>query len=154
MQTDGIPLDVRFIDFQLCRVGSVAIDLSFLIYAGTTKEIYGNLDHYLKIYYQSFCDTLRSYNLIPSEIFTFEDLKKEWKDHCKFGFILSQLLWRNKLSKTYERKNLVELEETMEFSGNEEKVIEEMMINYQIDRNRVRDIFVDLAHHMYENDYL
>lgn len=64
------------------------------------------------------------------------------------------MLWRNKLSRTYETKNLVELEETMKFSGNVGIVIEAIMEKYQMDRDRVREIFVDLTQHVYENEYL
>lgn len=151
LQGSGNPVHVKLLDFQLCRSGSVVSDLSYLLYSGVTKDIHDNLDHYLKIYHDSFSDTLRSYKLDPSKIFTFEDLKKEWKEHCTYGFLLATLLWGNKLSKSYEKRNLVEMEENNEFEKLKDKNFIE---TYEVDTVRLNTIFVDLVKHLNKNDWL
>lgn len=85
-------MDARLIDFQLCQYGSVVQDLAYFFYSGITKEIVEKFDYYLKIYHHTFSETLRLFSLEPSTIFTFEDLKKEWKNHCANGFIIGQMI--------------------------------------------------------------
>lgn len=54
-------------------------------------------DYYLKIYHDIFSETLKNFNLDPATIFTFEDLKKEWKNYCANGIIIGQMICiRNK----------------------------------------------------------
>lgn len=148
MQEFGKPVDVKLLDFQACRSGTVVSDLAYLIYSGATKEVYGNLDHFLKIYHDSFADTLRSYNLDTSKIFTLDDLKSEWKDHCAIGFLLSALLWGNKLSKCYEKRNFFELEQSGTLA------VETGIDTYETDVDKLHTIFVDLVEHMNENNWL
>lgn len=147
-------MDVRFFDFQLCRNGSVVSDLSYLLYSGVTKEIFGKLDYYLKIYHDSFSDTLRSFDLDPSKIFSFQDLKKEWKDHSAFGFIMSQVIWRGKLSQSFEKRNLVELDEKNDNVENSNDTNILYAEKYKMDTKKLKEICLDLVQHFYENDFL
>lgn len=100
------------------------------------------------IYYNSFADTLRGFNLNPDQIFTFDDLKQEWKDHCQFGFILSQAVLRIKLG------NVVEIPKMDLYNGSELAVAQEIMELWQTDEKRLREICLDLVQHLYDNDYL
>lgn len=154
LQNNGTPVDLVLLDFQLCRSGSVVSDLSYLLYSGVKKEIFGNLDYYLKIYYDSFSNTLRHFNLNPSLIFTFEDLKQEWKDHCAYGFIMAQLLLGNKFSKQYEKRNFVDLTEGGEFLNFTQDGQTQLMERYQTDVEKLNGILKDMAQHLYESDYL
>lgn len=152
---NGDIVDIRLIDFQLSCISSVVTDLCYLLYAGTKKEIFNKLPYYLKIYHNKFSDTLKSFNLDASEIFTIDDLEREWKEHSAYGLILSQLVWPSKLSKVYETRSLVELEEMDEkvYSAdeNEAKALSE---KYQLDVEQLMQISLDLVQHFYDNDSL
>lgn len=151
MQESQQPLIVKLIDFQICRSGSVVSDLSYLLYSAVTKNILDDLDHFLKIYHDSFSDTLRSYNLDPSAIFTFADLKAEWKNHFAYGYIISQVLWANKLMKAYDKRNFVELEENGIFEWNNDEQSPE---KYELDVEKLDKILMDLTLHVNENGWL
>ncbi|CAH1170176.1 unnamed protein product [Phaedon cochleariae] len=83
--------DIRFIDFQLTRVGTVVYDLSYCIYASCSGETIDNLDYYLKIYHQSLSESLKGYDLDPELIYSYENFKDEWKQYSKFGLIMGLL---------------------------------------------------------------
>lgn len=152
-QNCGFPTDVRLVDFQMCLSGSVVLDLSYLFYSGGTKEILDNLEHYLEIYYDSFSDTLRSFKLDPSKIFSFKNLKEEWKDHCAFGFIMGQMVWRNKLAQYTESVIAINDNKKFDDKGNTSR-LQKIMDTFQIDEGKLREVVVDIVQHLHENDYL
>lgn len=143
------------IDFQLCCRSSVVVDLSYLVYSGATKTILDNLEHYLKIYYKTFSNTLTSFNLDPQTIFSFEDLQREWKIHSKFGFIIGQLVWRTKLSTSYEKNNLIQLQEAgIQLNVDTDDVDKIMAEKYDTDLNMLNSVCFDIIMHLHDNDYL
>lgn len=145
-------LDMKIIDFQLCRISSVVSDLSYLIYSGASKAILGNLEYYLKIYHKTFSNTLRKFNLEPEKIFTFENLKEEWKAHCKFGFIFGQVTWRSKLQNNYEKRNLSELnEEKIEILGDANQLFNH---KYKDEFSEIKEVCLGIIEHLHNNDYL
>lgn len=146
-------MDIRIIDFQLCRYGSVVSDLAYLLYSGGTKEIFRQFDYYLRMYHDSFSSTLRDFGLDASKIFTFDDLKNEWRDNCAFGFAFSQMMWFSKLAKSYEKRNLLAVSEVKTLGGVYD-VDKEIAAKYDIDTSRLKEILVALAEHLYDNDYL
>lgn len=85
-------------------------------------------------------------------------MRKEWKEHCAFGFVLSQLIWRTKLAKIFEKRKLVEVEETEAEIVQDEEInlskVKEHAEKCQIDNAQLLEVLDDLVQHMYENDYL
>lgn len=145
-QEDGKFEDLRFVDFQLSRVGSVAHDLGYLFFSGVKKEIFDNFEDYLKIYHNSFSNTLRSYDLDPVEIFTFEDLKNEFKKYYLYGFVLGLIIWPNKLSDSYQTKSAVELSE-------ESKSPPSIYID-ALKNNDIKEICLNIVKFLYSSDLL
>ncbi|CAG9837621.1 unnamed protein product [Diabrotica balteata] len=87
--------DLKFIDFQTCKVGSAVYDLSYCIYSGGSKDVLDNLDYYLKLYHKNLTETC---TLMGCEDFiSLEELNQEWKDYCKFGWIMAMVILRAKL---------------------------------------------------------
>lgn len=146
--------DIRLIDFQLCRSGSVVNDISYLIYSGVTKDILDSLDYFLKIYHDSFSNTLRAFDLEPSEIFSYEDFVVEWKAYCSFGFLLAPPIWTTKLAGSYEKKNLVELNDNIR-TENRGTVSQDSNLEDQgQDQKKLREVFSNLVLHMFDRSYL
>ncbi|KAJ3649623.1 hypothetical protein Zmor_021354 [Zophobas morio] len=83
------PIDMRFLDLQVVKVGSPACDLSYALYSGAFKDVYDNLDDYLKIYYESFSSLLKGLGSDPEKLFPFEALKNHWKKYARFGMIMA-----------------------------------------------------------------
>lgn len=140
LQKDGNPLDVKLLDFQVSKRASVVCDLAYFFYSGVSKDILDNLDYYLKIYHDSFANTLRSFNLDPATIFTFEDLKEEFTEYYSYGFILGQLALQLKLN---TGKNLSE--------AIKETDAQELERNGLV---KPYGICVDIVKHLYERKLL
>lgn len=91
----------------------------------------------------------------PSKIFTFKDLKEEWKKHSAFGFVLGLLMWRNKSNKSYEKRNILEVDQEKKLNvGKNEDTSRNYLKKYQTDVNKLNEIFLDLVYHFYNNGYL
>lgn len=65
---------------------------------------------------------------------------------------MSQMLWRGKLSKTYEKRTFVELTESNGITDAESFKEEEE--KYEMDMTKIKEICVDLVEHLFKNDYL
>ncbi|XP_017785232.1 PREDICTED: uncharacterized protein LOC108568569 [Nicrophorus vespilloides] len=75
-------IDVRMLDFQLARKASPIVDLSyFLTTSGCSKDVFNNVDAFLKIYHDALVNTLDRLHCDP-DVFPFGELKRQW---CKYG---------------------------------------------------------------------
>ncbi|RZC37726.1 EcKinase and/or DUF1679 domain containing protein, partial [Asbolus verrucosus] len=79
------PTDMRFLDFQLSRVGSPVIDLSYFLYSCADEEVLNNFDSILKVYHSSISDCLSELGCDPETAFPFKKLKEHWREYGKFG---------------------------------------------------------------------
>lgn len=80
------PQRMKIIDFQLVRLGSCALDISFFIYSCTSEEL--RATHYqvmLDWYYEGVEHTLRQFKLDPQLIFPKTVLADELKKFARFG---------------------------------------------------------------------
>ncbi|KAG7164289.1 putative Ecdysteroid kinase-containing protein 6 [Homarus americanus] len=83
----GAPVDLRLLDFQVCRKASLATDLNFFMYTSLTgdqrKE---NLHVFLKAYHDSFRQVMEGAGFpMP---FSTEELLQEYHKRNLFGFIM------------------------------------------------------------------
>jgi Ecdysteroid kinase-like family len=82
---NGKPVDLRFIDFQLARFGSLALDLSYLLYNSCTKSILdAHWDVFMNTYMEELNSTLESMGASKSKI-TRHQLDEEMKRFGRFG---------------------------------------------------------------------
>ncbi|CAG9833073.1 unnamed protein product [Diabrotica balteata] len=84
--TTGKPLDLRFVDFQLSRIGTPVYDLSSSLYACSSPDLFSDFNRLLEVYYSSLSQSLRGMDCDPDKIYSFEDLTRDWKTYSKFGF--------------------------------------------------------------------
>ncbi|XP_057665831.1 uncharacterized protein LOC130899708 [Diorhabda carinulata] len=132
--------DMKMIDFQISNVGSVVHDLSYCLYAGGSKEIFDNFNHYLKIYHESLSDTCLKFSC-PNFI-SLDELKEEWKNYGRCGFILGIILIDIKLSENVSLDDMA-------------KMNDEGVQNFsQDDAQTIKRKLLELVNHMFENDFL
>ncbi|CAH1101896.1 unnamed protein product [Psylliodes chrysocephalus] len=72
---NNIPSDIKFIDWQISHVNSPAYDYCYFFLAHSPKEILDDYKTYLKLYYDTFSNQLRSFNCDPEEIFPYSRLE-------------------------------------------------------------------------------
>ncbi|XP_018566832.1 uncharacterized protein LOC108907577 [Anoplophora glabripennis] len=143
----GKLIDVRFLDFQLVRLGSPVCDLSYCLYSGGKKEIFDNLDHLLQIYHDSFSESIRAYGCDPDELYPLEALKDDWKVHCQLGFTMGISIWRGKL--VYDEE-IVDFADIVTEGEKGMEKFNDAKCDEKTYRERSRDILL----HLYEKDYL
>lgn len=83
---EGSPQRMKIIDFQLVRLGSCALDISFFLYSCTTEELRNEYyEDMLKWYEQGVESILKQFKLELAQVFPMDVLKNEMKSFAKFG---------------------------------------------------------------------
>lgn len=83
---DGSPRRLKLIDFQLVRLGSCALDISFFLYSCTTEQLRkDHYEHMLEWYYEGVEQVLQGFNLAPEKVFPRSILKEEMQQFARFG---------------------------------------------------------------------
>lgn len=135
-QDDGKLEDMKLIDFQIVRPGTPVYDLSYFFYTGGNKELFDNLDEYLKVYHESLSTNIRELGSDPEKLYPFKQLKEDWKNYGMFGTIFSLMLTKVKLLKSEDVQDIVS---DREVPGNKNQFIE-LKINEKLFKTRTRDI--------------
>lgn len=82
----GPPQRMKIIDFQLVRLGSCALDISFFLYSCTTEKLRKNhFEDMLDWYQEGVTSILRQFKLDEKKVFPMHVLKEEMKKFAKFG---------------------------------------------------------------------
>ncbi|CAH1170180.1 unnamed protein product [Phaedon cochleariae] len=139
--------DIRFIDFQFTKLGTVVFDLSYCIYASFSKEILDDLDHYLRVYHQSLSESLRGYKLDPDLLYPYDDFIREWKQYSKFGVIMGILCNSGKNIDLESMPLLTDLIDEEENRENDENTTDSFSFPSE-------EIARTLVLHAYVNNYL
>ncbi|CAH1163581.1 unnamed protein product [Phaedon cochleariae] len=142
--------DIRIIDFQFSRVGTVVFDISFCIYDGVSGENLDDLDHYLRVYHQSLSESLRKYNLDPEQVYSYDEFQQEWKRYSKFGLILAIMIQSFKNILPDSVPVVVDLIDKARQDGNRKNNDEPFATN----REKVMNAGRNLVLHFYGNDFL
>ena len=80
------PVSMKIIDFQLARLGSCALDISFFIYSCTSDELRrDHFDDMLMWYYEGVQETLRQFPLDGEAVFPVSALQEEMRQFARFG---------------------------------------------------------------------
>ena len=89
LDNPNIPTDVCLLDWQLARIGSPALDLSYFIFTCTDKKLRDKYyDKMLKTYHYSLCLHLTMLGSDAS-LFPFEALEQEMKSSAVGGLYMS-----------------------------------------------------------------
>jgi hypothetical protein len=83
----GKPDQIRFIDFQMSRYSTPALDLQYFIYSSLSEPVrYEYTEHLLEVYHTELRDTLKALGC-DHHVYTIEQLKKEYEDASFYGLI-------------------------------------------------------------------
>ncbi|KAF2887668.1 hypothetical protein ILUMI_18505 [Ignelater luminosus] len=83
------PTSVRFIDFQLARLGPPVLDLAFFLYTCSEKKVIEALEDYLRLYYNSLVAHLVKLGSDPDKVYPYSIFLKQWRKYAKLGFTLA-----------------------------------------------------------------
>ncbi|XP_063603291.1 uncharacterized protein LOC134779213 [Penaeus indicus] len=95
------PVEVLFLDFQLCRQASLAVDLNYFFFSNfDRKDRKEKMGQYLSLYHSSFAKVLASASLTMP--YTVEEITKEFKRKNTYGIICGSILIPLLVSETQE----------------------------------------------------
>ncbi|CAH0550370.1 unnamed protein product [Brassicogethes aeneus] len=102
-------VDLKVLDWQLLKLGSPVHDLSYCLYSGGSKDTFDRLDELLQVYYMSFSDVLKIAGLNFEEVYPYSLLEKEWKEYGKYGWLMSLIVIKVKLTNPEDKVDLMDL---------------------------------------------
>lgn len=98
--------EAMFVDFQISRFSSPALDLQYFMYTSASQEVrLQHMDDLLETYHAELRKTLEMLGCSDVE-FTVEHLKKEFEDRAYFGLITACLFLNLMLAEPKERIDL------------------------------------------------
>jgi len=87
------PTEMCFLDWQLSRLGSPALDLSYFIFTATDKNLRDqHYDHLIQEYYDSLSSFLRKLGSDPDKILPFNVLQEHLKKFSVYGLYMAVML--------------------------------------------------------------
>ncbi|XP_020280711.1 uncharacterized protein LOC109853230 [Pseudomyrmex gracilis] len=90
---DEMPCDVRFLDFQIIRYASPAIDILHILYACCEPETRSKYyDQLIREYYDSLSDCLKSFGYDPDDLFPYDVLSQQLKKFSKYAAGISTFM--------------------------------------------------------------
>ncbi|KAJ2951413.1 hypothetical protein O0L34_g13557 [Tuta absoluta] len=91
MKYDGKKLENLYIlDYQLMSFGCPINDLLFFIFTGTDQQFRRlHLDHLRHLYYQSFSDFLKKFNLNSEKIYPKKEFENDYRNRLDYGLIVT-----------------------------------------------------------------
>lgn len=104
------PSDLRFIDFQISRVGWPVLDFSYFFYTCAPKNLLSQVDKFLGVYYESLFYFMEELGSKPEELFSLSALKEHWRKYSHFGLIMSISLFKFMLCDDDELYSITETE--------------------------------------------
>ncbi|XP_023012809.2 uncharacterized protein [Leptinotarsa decemlineata] len=135
------PTKVCFIDWQLTKVGSPAMDVLYFFFLHSPKDILCDYETYLKFYYEVLCRYLRDFSCDPEDLFPFSTLQKHWKKFVNLQLLMSIMMLKTMLCDSEEA---LDLEKMTEDSDNIFDTHNFTIKNESEYHRRVRDIIESL----------
>jgi thiamine kinase-like enzyme len=87
---DGKPVDAKIIDFQLSRCASPVLDVVFIFYACTTKDLRDkHYEELIQYYYEVLSKQIKELGSNPDEVYSWSLYKEEVKKYSYFGLAFS-----------------------------------------------------------------
>ncbi|CAG9824036.1 unnamed protein product [Phaedon cochleariae] len=81
----SVPSSVRIIDWQLSKLASPAMDLSYFFLVHSPKEVLYDYEKYLKLYHETLSKNLREFSCDPEKVFPYSVLLEHWKKRACLG---------------------------------------------------------------------
>ncbi|XP_050296555.1 uncharacterized protein LOC126736306 [Anthonomus grandis grandis] len=110
-KTKKIPSNVCFIDWQISKLGSPVLDLSYFYCACASPDDYQNLKSNLKTYHDTLSRYLRECDCDPDEIYSFDRFMDEWKRLVKHGIFLAFVIIKVMLTDSEDAPDITQKRE-------------------------------------------
>lgn len=108
------------LDWQLSRLGSPVLDLSYFFMSSTAKPLRDkHFDEFIQIYYTNLANTLRACGSDPESLFSFENLQDQLKEFGHYGVTMAPMLLSIIVN---DPSNLVQMDDFAE-SSDEKKTM-------------------------------
>ncbi|XP_069676288.1 uncharacterized protein [Periplaneta americana] len=128
--------DVRFVDFQIARFSSPALDLQYFLCMSCNDSVrFQQRDHLLEEYHAELSDSLSCLDLDP-EMFTLQQLREEFEAKEYFGLMTTCNILCFVLAYKDEVPNLSDLKEDYIENGDQQNPIDSALSG-----NRFREVF-------------
>lgn len=85
LQNSTDKYDITFLDWQVVRCGTVAIDLSYFIFCCTDAEVRKRLPELMRIYHSELIQRIDEFGSDGQALFPYEKLEWHMKKYAKFG---------------------------------------------------------------------
>lgn len=85
LQSSEDKYDITFLDWQVVRCGTVAIDLSYFIFCCTDVEVRKRLPELMRIYHNQLIQRIDEFGSNGQALFPYEKLEWHMKKYAKFG---------------------------------------------------------------------
>ncbi|PSN43487.1 hypothetical protein C0J52_03207 [Blattella germanica] len=83
---EKLPVELKIIDFQTCRYGSVALDIAAILYCSIEKTTRDEHQHtLLRCYHDNLCELLSDLGSDPEKLLPYEALENQLKKYSEFG---------------------------------------------------------------------
>ncbi|XP_044264334.1 uncharacterized protein LOC123011107 [Tribolium madens] len=142
------PTDICLLDWQVAYIGSPMFDLAYFFCANSSKEVLYNIEELLKIYYENLSSTIQEAGLNPDEVFSYDELKYQWKFYARYGLFMALFVMRVILSKADEVPDLSK--------GAEEgkDILQSVSLSSASNNEEINKRITDIVIFMDEFDYL
>ncbi|KAF2901786.1 hypothetical protein ILUMI_04402 [Ignelater luminosus] len=141
------PTNLCLIDLQISRLGPSVFDLSYFLYACSSKEVLDNHKLYLNIYYEKLSLYLKKLGSNPDKVYPHAIFQEQWKKYSKFGLICSMVLIHMLVSKQDE---VIDFTDITESGQSLVDAFNYDIENLEVYNNRVRDVIL----HFVDNEYI
>lgn len=85
LQSSTDKYDITFLDWQVGRLGTVAIDLSYFIFCCTDADVRKRLPDLMRIYHNELIQRIDELGSDGQALFPYEKLEWHMKKYAKFG---------------------------------------------------------------------
>lgn len=143
------PIEICFVDWQLSRLGSPALDLAYFLFVctdGTLRE--QHYERLLKEYYASFKEFLEKFGLDGKKLFPFSMLQEHLKKFSVYALYMAILALYIILSENDEAPKAANQTET----GNlmKELSLQYNLTNIETYNSRIRSVVLDFIKYEYD----
>lgn len=103
---------VCLVDWQLSRISSPAVDLSYFLFSSTEKKFRDqHLDELIRLYYDRFAEIIQRCGSDPLKLYTFNDLQAQMRSHSVYGVLTAPILISIMVADPEQLVNLDEMDD-------------------------------------------
>lgn len=142
-----MPTDICLLDWQFCRLGSPALDVSQFLFTATDKEFRDKYySEMVRTYYYSLCSYLAELKCDAEKILPFDILQLQLKRYAVYGLSMAVMTLHIIMNDAPNNHNW---KENIKASDIEATFSETITKNVESYRTRIRDIVLDFKDYGY-----